>query len=224
MKTKNVILGLCLAVVGLLMAAMPSACIKAVVVIVGLVAICNGGYNLFVDYKKTTIPQLKTSILVKSIASIVIGLVAVICPFALLKTAASIWNIVSYILAVYLILFSFYGFFTASKMRDSSPEERKRIIKESLISLLIAVLLFVIPIENVGRTFVRIIGIAGLAIGVVLIIIEVVVSKRTVIVKAEEAVVVDDSEAGTDATANTETENEAAGESSSEKEETTQEK
>ena len=51
MKTKNVILGLCLAVVGLLMAAMPSACIKAVVVIVGLVAICHGGYNLFVDYK-----------------------------------------------------------------------------------------------------------------------------------------------------------------------------
>ena len=201
MKTKNIILGICLAVIGLLMAAMPSACIKAVVVIVGLVAICGGGYNLFVDYKKTTNPQLKTSILVKSIASIVIGLIAVICPFALLKTAASIWNIITYILAVYLILFSFYGFFTASKMRESSPEEHKRIIKESLISLLIAILLFVIPIENVGRTFVRIIGIAGLAIGVVLIIIEIAVSKRTVVVKAEDAVVVDDAEAATESAA-----------------------
>jgi len=194
MKTKNIILGICLSLIGLLMTIAPGTCIKAVVVIVGLVAICSGAYNLFVEYKKTTIPQIKQSLLIKSIASIVIGLIAVICPFALLKTVSSIWKVISYILAVYLILFSFYGFYTASKMREAAPEERKRITKESFIGLLIAVLLFVIPIEAVGRTFVRIIGIAGLAIGVVLIIIEIVISKRTTVIKEEDAVVVDAAE------------------------------
>ena len=197
MKTKNLILGIILAVIGLLMTIMPSACIKAVVVLVGLAAVALGGYNLFVVYKKIPVSDFKKTVLIKGIASIVIGLIAVICPFVLLKTVVSIWNIFSYILGAYLILFSVFGFYSGSKLPKENVEEKKRLTKESFTSLLIAVLLFIIPIEAVGKTFVRIIGIAGLAIGILLILIEIVISKRTTVVAASEVIITDDEEAET---------------------------
>ena len=40
-------------------------------------------------------------------------------------------------------------------------------------------LLSIIPIESFGRNFVRIIGLGGLLIGLIMIIVEIIVSKRT---------------------------------------------
>lgn len=192
MKKKNIILGAVLAVVGLLMAIMPATCIKAVVVLVGLAAAAIGIYNLFTTYKTVENPELKKTILIKSIISIIIGVVAVVFPFALLKTVTSIWKIISFILGVYLVLYAIFGFYSAVKLKDASAEDKKKNIKESFTSLLVAVLLFIIPIETVGTTFVRIIGIAGLVIGVFLVILEVVISKRTTVAKAEDVTVSDD--------------------------------
>lgn len=199
MKTKNLILGGILTVVGLLMALMPGTCVKAVVVVVGLAAVASGIYNLFFLLKKTEVAELKKSMMIKGLASIGIGLIAVICPFALLKTGEVIWTVFSYILSGYLVLFSVYGFYTGSKIKNVIPEERKRITKESFISLLIAVLLIIVPIKEVGKALIRIVGIAGCAIGALLIIVEIAVAKRTSVADAADVEVVDDSEtAGTE--------------------------
>ena len=48
MKTKNIILGAVLALIGILMVAIPDACIKAVVVLVGAAAVAFSVYNLLV--------------------------------------------------------------------------------------------------------------------------------------------------------------------------------
>ena len=88
MKTKNIILGAILAIIGIIMIAIPDACIKAVVVLVGLAAVALSIYNLLVIYKQSEDPVLKKTLLVKSICTFVIGLVSVICPFALVKTVA----------------------------------------------------------------------------------------------------------------------------------------
>lgn len=194
MKTKNLILGGVLALIGLLMLTMPGACINAVVVLIGLTAIAVGIYNLVVVYKNDKNPQIKKVVLIKSIVSIVIGLVAVISPFALIKTIASIWTIISYILAVYLILFAAAGIYSCLKLKrdDVNPDERKKITRENVICLLIAILLFIIPIEAVGKTFVRVLGIVGLVIGAVLILVEIIVSKRTTVISAEDVDVKDE--------------------------------
>ena len=193
-KTKNIVFGGILAVIGLLMLINPGACINAVVVLVGLTAIAAGGYNLFYTLKNITIPEIKKMILIKSIVSIVIGLVAVICPFALVKTVTSIWKIISYVLAVYLILFAATNVYSSIKFRKTAGDDFKKNLIEGIICFLIAVLLFIIPIEEVGLTIVRVLGTISIIIGAVLIFVEVGIARRTTVVSKDDVKVVDDEE------------------------------
>ena len=204
MKTKNIVFGGILAVIGLLMLINPGACINAVVVLVGLTAIAAGGYNLFYTLKNITVPEIKKMILIKSIVSIVIGLVAVICPFALVKTVTSIWKIISYVLAVYLILFAATNVYSSIKFRKTAGDDFKKNLIEGIICFLIAVLLFIIPIEEVGLTIVRVLGTISIIIGAVLIFVEVGIARRTTVVSKEDVNVVDDEPQKSDDTSSTE--------------------
>ena len=204
MKTKNIVFGGILAVIGLLMLINPGACINAVVVLVGLTAIAAGGYNLFYTLKNITIPEIKKMILIKSIVSIVIGLVAVICPFALVKTVTSIWKIISYVLAVYLILFAATNVYSSIKFRKTAGDDFKKNLIEGIICFLIAVLLFIIPIEEVGLTIVRVLGTISIIIGAVLIFVEVGIARRTTVVSKEDVNVVDDEPQKSDDTSSSE--------------------
>ena len=179
MKTKNVILGVILAVLGIVMIAIPDTCIKAAVVIVGLAAVAFSAYNLLVIYKKSEDAAFKKTLLIKSIITFVVGLISVICPFVLVKTVATIWKIISIVLAVYLILYAGVSVYSSAKLRSSFPEESKKLIFEALIFVAIAILLIIIPIEQFGRAFVRIVGLGGLIVGIVMVAVEFVVSKRT---------------------------------------------
>ena len=179
MKTKNVILGVILAVLGIVMIAIPDTCIKAAVVIVGLAAVAFSAYNLLVIYKKSEDAAFKKTLLIKSIITFVVGLISVICPFVLVKTVAAIWKIISIVLAVYLILYAGVSVYSSAKLRSSFPEESKKLIFEALIFVAIAILLIIIPIEQFGRAFVRIVGLGGLIVGIVMVAVEFVVSKRT---------------------------------------------
>lgn len=204
MKTKNIVFGGILAVIGLLMLINPGACINAVVVLVGLTAIAAGGYNLFYTLKNITVPEIKKMILIKSIVSIVIGLVAVICPFALVKTVTSIWKIISYVLAVYLILFAATNVYSSIKFRKTAGDDFKKNLIEGIICFLIAVLLFIIPIEEVGLTIVRVLGTISIIIGAVLIFVEVGIARRTTVVSKEDVNVVDDEPQKSDDTSSSE--------------------
>ena len=179
MKTKNIILGAILAVIGILMIAIPDACIKAVVVLVGAAAVAFSVYNLLVVYKQSEDAAFKKTILIKGIITFVIGLVAVICPFVLVKTIAAIWTIVSIVLAVYLILYAGVSVYSSAKLRANFPIESRRLIFEALIFVAIGVLLIIIPIESFGRAFVQVVGAGGLLIGLIMVIVEIIVNKRT---------------------------------------------
>lgn len=187
MKTKNIVLGAILAVVGLLMLVAPGACIKAVVVLVGLAAIVVASYNLLKVYKTIENAELKKLLLIKSIVTLVIGLISVICPFVLVKTVTAIWKIISIVLGVYLVLYAGISVYSAAKMKKDFAEDSSRLIKEAVTCVVIAILLFIIPIKSFAESFVRIVGLGGLLVGTVMIAVEIVVNKRTggTIVKAE---------------------------------------
>ena len=187
MKTKNVILGAILAVLGIVMIAIPEYCIMAVVIIVGAAAVAFSVYNLLVVYKKSYDAAFKKTLLIKSIITFVVGLISVICPFVLLKTVETIFNIFSFVLAAYLILYSGVSVYSSAKLRASFPEESKRLIFEALIFVAIAILLILIPIDQFGQAFIRIVGLGGLIIGLVMVAVEIVVSKRTATEEASEA-------------------------------------
>ena len=211
MKTKNIILGAVLAIIGIVMIAIPDACIKAVVVIVGAAAVAFSLYNLLVVYKQSQDAAFKKTLLVKSIITFVVGLISVICPFVLVKTVAAIWKIISIVLAVYLILYAGLSVYSSAKLRAAFPEESKKLIFEALIFVAIAILLIIIPIESFGRAFVRIVGLGGLIIGLVMVAVEIVVNKRTA-ASAPEADITQkmdqqaQAEAGTSAATDTPTE------------------
>ena len=139
-------------------------------------------------------------ILIKSIVSIVIGLIAVISPFALVKTVASIWKIISFVLGVYLILFAAAGIYSGIKYKSENPEDFKKNLTEGIICVLIAILLFIIPVGAVGLTIVKALGIIGIIFGAVLILVEVGIARRTTVVSKEDVTVVDEEEAETEAT------------------------
>ena len=185
MKTKNIILGAVLAVIGILMLAIPEACIKAVVVLVGAAAVAFSVYNLLVVYKQTEDAAFKKTILIKGIITFVVGLIAVICPFVLVKTVAAIWKIISIILAVYLILYGGISVYSAAKLKASFPLESRRLIFEALICVAIAVLMIIISLDSFVRAFIQVVGVGGLLVGLIMIVVEIVVSKRTAAPEAD---------------------------------------
>ena len=212
MKTKNVILGVILAVLGIVMIAIPETCIKAVVVIVGAAAVAFSVYNLRVVYKKSEDAAFKKALLIKSIVTFVVGLISVICPFVLIKTVEAIWKIISIVLAVYLILYAGLSVYSSAKIRSDFPEESKKFIFEALIFVVIAILLIILPIDQFGQTFVRIAGLGGLVVGLVMVAVEIVVNKRTAADESSDADITEkmdqqaQAEAGTDAATDTPTE------------------
>ena len=203
MKTKNVILGAILAILGIIMIAIPDTCIKAAVVLVGAAAVAFSVYNLLVVYKQSQDAAFKKTLLIKSIITFVVGLISVICPFVLVKTVEAIWKIVSIVLAVYMILYAGISVYSAAKLRSSFPEESKKLIMEALIFVAIGILLIIIPIEQFGRAFVRIVGLGGLIIGLVMVAVEIVVSKRTGESEASDADITEKMDQQTQAEAST---------------------
>ena len=118
MKTKNIILGVILAVLGIVMIAIPDTCIKAVVVIVGAAAVAFSVYNLLVVYKQSEDAAFKKTLLIKSIVTFVVGLISIICPFVLVKTVEAIWKIISIVLAVYMILYAGLSVYSSAKLSE----------------------------------------------------------------------------------------------------------
>ncbi|MCR4743318.1 MAG: hypothetical protein K5866_10685 [Treponema sp.] len=185
MKKTNWFLGAILSIVGLLIIIFPAACVKIVSVLLGLAAIAYGIFTL-IDSKNIFQDQsfFKTSTFIKSIASIVLGLLTVIIPLAVASTA---WKIMVYIFAVYLLLAAALGFYTLSVLKDQLAD-RKRYIIENLSLLVSGVLLILISPEKLGIVIIRIVGIAALLVGIVFLAIQImsiVNHKDTIIVDAE---------------------------------------
>ena len=164
------------------MIAIPDACIKAVVVLVGLAAVAFSVYNLLVVYKNTEDSAFKKTLLIKSICTFVIGLISIVCPFALVKTVATIWKIISVVLAVYLILYAGVSVYSSAKLRATYSEESKKLLFEALIIVAIAILLIFIPFSS----FVKFVGFGGLIVGLVMVAVEIVVGKRTAVAEEED--------------------------------------
>lgn len=184
MKTKingtvrNYFLAALLAVIGLVMLIWPAFCIKIVVVLAGLATIINGIYNLINFYNFCDDKIYKKSLLIRCISSIIIGTIAVLFPIVLMKSFTAIWTVITYVLAIFFILYAGVSIFSVSMMQNVDKDLKKRITQESMIYLLIAIILFVIPIGSVIATIIRIAGIAAIVFGLLLIIRELVYSKK----------------------------------------------
>lgn len=206
MKRWYLFSGILAALLGLLIIIFPAFWIKLVVIIIGLAAIAYGIYSIKFTKEISEELSYRRTILIKSIVSIVAGLMAVLFPLAI---GGAAWTAMIWVLIIYLLLSAAAGFYAAALLKDSGVE-RKRYIIENLLLLATAVILILISPRALGNAIIRLIGVIVLVGGIALIIFDLLSSKNEiqaeVTVKDEEAHVAaaenHDGDAATDTGAN----------------------
>ena len=207
MKRWYLFSGILAAILGLLVIIFPSFWIKLVVVIIGLAAIAYGIYSLRFTKAISDDISYRRTIIIKSIVSIIAGLMAVLFPLAI---GGAAWTAMIWVLIIYLLASAAIGFYAAALLKDSGVE-RKRYIIENLLLLAVAVVLILISPRALGNAIIRMIGVVVLIAGVGLILFDIFSSKGQieVVVKdeknpsaPEEEVINHDADASVDPGAN----------------------
>ena len=202
MKRWYLFSGILAALLGLLVIIFPSFWIKLVVVIIGLAAIAYGIYCLKFTKALSDDIYYRRTILIKSIVSIIAGVMAVLFPLAI---GGAAWTAMIWVLIIYLLASAAIGFYAAALLKDSGVE-RKRYIIENLLLLAVAVVLILISPRALGNAIIRLIGIVVLVAGIALILFDVLTSKNEITAEVvevkEEAPENHDGDASVDASEN----------------------
>ena len=202
MKRWYLFSGILAALLGLLVIIFPSFWIKLVVVIIGLAAIAYGIYCLKFTKALSDDIYYRRTILIKSIVSIIAGVMAVLFPLAI---GGAAWTAMIWVLIIYLLASAAIGFYAAALLKDSGVE-RKRYIIENLLLLAVAVILILISPRALGNAIIRLIGIVVLVAGIALILFDVLTSKNEITAEVvevkEEAPENHDGDAAVDASEN----------------------
>ncbi len=199
MKRWYLFSGIIAALLGLLIIIFPSFWIKLVVIMIGLAAIAYGIYSLKFTKAISDDISYRRTILIKSIVSIIAGVMAVLFPLAI---GGAAWTAMIWLLIIYLLASAAIGFYAAALLKDSGLERKKYII-ENLLLLAIAVVLILISPRDLGKAIIRLIGIVVLVGGVGLILFDVFSNKGEIeVVVKDERPVNHDGDAQVDATSN----------------------
>ena len=179
MKRWYLFSGILAAILGLLVIIFPQFWIRLVVVIIGLAAIAYGIYCIKFTKAVFDDSYYKRTILIKSIVSIIAGVMAVLFPLAI---GGAAWTAMIWVLIIYLLVSAAIGFYAAALLKDSGVE-RKRFIVETLLLLAVAVVLILISPRALGNAIIRLIGIIVMVAGIVLVVFDILSSKNEI--KAE---------------------------------------
>lgn len=161
MKKSSLFIGCILTLAGLLLLIVPKQCVKAIVILLGIESVANGIYSLMYTRKLIPDSSFQYAVISRGMFSIVVGLLAFFLP---LKFAAAMWDIMLFVLAVYLIIGALLELYATGKLRETGVD-RKQFILESVISICAAIIMFIIGAKG-GIVFVRVVGFVALVLGV----------------------------------------------------------
>ena len=198
MKNWNLFTGIGLAILGLLVIIFPAVCVKVVVILLGLASIAYGIYSLKFTKAIFENSSYELSIMIKGIVSIVVGVSAVAFPLAIGNAA---WTVMIWILVGYLIVSAILGFYAAALLKDSSVN-RKKYFLENLGLLAIAIFLIILTPNTLAKVIFRIVGIVAIVAGAIIILVEIISNKKTIVVKPDDVEVKDAPTNQTDTTEN----------------------
>jgi len=163
----NFALGILLAVIGVLVTVSPENSIKAVVILLGAGAFCNGLYNLSTVRNLSEDSTFRLVVVIRAWLSIAVGLLAICLPLLLASVVVTVFV---YVLALYLILSAATEFYLVYKLHQIDVPS-KNLLLEAVGSLVVAVVLFMLP-AHFGLVIVRILGVLLIICGVVYAIYE----------------------------------------------------
>ena len=163
MNTNNLLIGILTFTVGVLILLASDAFIKFAVIILGAAAIISGIMNLLSARNQILDPVYNKAVCIRGILSLIVGLVAVTSPLYLAKT---VFNTITYILAVYFLISACLQIFTAARLHRNGVSVKNSVI-QILTSLMISAFLFMMNF-NTFKIIIYAIGIlliiAGLSI------------------------------------------------------------
>lgn len=168
MDKNKLFLGFMTAALGLFLLISPDTFISFFVILLGLAAIIDGVFILATTRDLIIDPQYKLIVTVRGVLSLVVGLLAVVLPVAV---AAVVWKAMAYTLAIYLLVSVGMQLYTITKLHRNGIMIRQSLI-EVASSLVLALVLFVIPVQEAEHLLVRLFGIVLLVIGVGLVVIQ----------------------------------------------------
>lgn len=161
MDKNKLILSLLAALVGLLMLVIPNAFLALIIVILGVAAIVDGVFILFTTRNLIIDPQYKMIMTIRGIISVVIGFLAISIPMIF---ATVVWQMMAYMLGIYLLVSSIMEAYCITKLHRNGIMIKQSVM-EVVISVILAIVLFIIPAETAGNIIIRICGFILLVVG-----------------------------------------------------------
>ena len=147
MDKNKFFLGIMIAAVGLFMLIAPEAFMKFVVIILGVGLIFDGIFILVTVRNLVTDVNYGRVMAIHGWLSIGVGVLAVFLP---LVFAAIFWTIMAYTIAVYLLVAAGMELYAINMLSRNGISTKKSIF-EVIISLLLAVVLFMLPSQSLGN-------------------------------------------------------------------------
>ncbi len=156
-------LSLLVSVTGLLMLVSPETFIAMVVIILGVAAVVNGVFIMVTTRNLIYDPEYRLMMTVRGIMSIVVGAAAVLIPLVI---AAIAWKVMAYVIAFYLLVSSVLEIYGITKLHRNGIMIKQSVV-ETVVSLILAVVLFIIPAKTAGNVIVGICGAILLVAGII---------------------------------------------------------
>ncbi|WP_147644962.1 DUF308 domain-containing protein [Treponema pectinovorum] len=163
MDKNKFILSLLVSLVGLLMLVSPETFIAMVVIILGAAAIADGFFIMVTTRNLILDPQYKLMMTIRGLMSIFVGAISILLP---LLVAAIAWKMMAYALAIYLLISAGLEIYGIAKLHRNGIMIKQSVI-ETIISVLLAVVLFIIPAKTAGGIIVGICGFVLLVSGLI---------------------------------------------------------
>ncbi len=161
MRKSIIGMGILISIIGLMMIIAPEAFIKIAVILLGIAAIGNGIYNLISVLNFSTDSFYKKIVLTRAIISLFVGVLSLLLP---LFIAGTIWVVLIYTLAIYLLISAVLEIINLYQLKkEGYPVKVFRI--EIVSSVLLAILLFTMPAQ-IGITVIRVIAFITILVGI----------------------------------------------------------
>ncbi|MFA5571046.1 MAG: DUF308 domain-containing protein [Sphaerochaetaceae bacterium] len=155
------------------------------VISLGVAAVIVSVVSLIMLGRYAFTPFYYRSTLMKGVLGLIVGVLAIVMP---LSTAETIWTIILYILAAQLVLGALISFVDVIALRKLGYKSSYH-IWEGVISLVIAVVLFIFP-QELATMLVTIVGLIIIVIGLTLALIAILwLRKLPVEIQGESTII-----------------------------------
>lgn len=159
------LIGILVSILGIFMLVSPNTVINFIAVLFACYLIFDGLKSLYLLFKirKANAKSLKTTVLIKSIANILIGVISIIVA---LKVPTMIMNLIVYLIAVSLIIDAVINIFDGRLLSKSGLElSANSLYVEAGIGFIFGLIMIIFP-QLMGKTGMMILSIIVLAIGI----------------------------------------------------------